>query len=328
MIYRCYGLRVQSTHPIPALRPSTSDGAPDIVVRFVRAQQWPERVRNAPRLSRYATNQTPSDDPSGVRIDFVANAKWLHVRYGDGTEFLIDGRGTNVLASWVPPFTIEDACVYLLGPVFGIVLRLRGVTCLHASAVDVGGAAVVIAGPGGAGKSTTAALFADRGHAVLSDDVCVLVDRDGEWLVEPAYPRIGLWPDAVETLFGAADRLPLQTVNWDKRYLDLRSNGYRFQSEPRPLRRIYMLNGRESDSGAPAVSVLAPRDQVARLIENAYVNYVVDDRMRVRDFVTLTRLASQVPVRRLVAHADPSRLPQLREAILRDVDAGDGSDAA
>jgi dephospho-CoA kinase len=56
-------------------------------------------------------------------------------------------------------------------------MLLRGVVCLHASAVAIGDEAIALLGPAGSGKSTTAAAFAERGYSVLAEDVVTLDDR-------------------------------------------------------------------------------------------------------------------------------------------------------
>ena len=126
-------------------------------------------------------------------------------------------------------------------PVIAFALRLRGVTCLHASSIAVGGHAIGLLGQPGAGKSTTAAAFARLGYSILSDDVAVLDYRGDRFLVPPGYPRNNLWPDSVRALFGSEDALPKITATWGKRYLPLDQNGHRFQESPLPLGAIYML---------------------------------------------------------------------------------------
>jgi serine kinase of HPr protein (carbohydrate metabolism regulator) len=49
---------------------------------------------------------------------------------------------------------------------------------LHASCVAIGGTAVLIEGPPGAGKSDLALRLIDRGAVLVSDDYTVLVRRD------------------------------------------------------------------------------------------------------------------------------------------------------
>src|SRR5262249_61728973 len=119
------------------------------------------------------------------------------------------------------------------GPIFGFLLRLRGVTCLHASAIAVDGRAIALIGPPGAGKSTTAAAFTQQGYPALSEDVVALCDLGDSFLVPPGYPLILFVPGSVQALFGSKDALPPLTPNWDKRYLDLTPNC--FSLLPHPL---------------------------------------------------------------------------------------------
>ena len=77
--------------------------------------------------------------------------------YADGTRFVVDEGGTEVWAWWPEGATLDATATYLLGPVFGWLLRLRGVLALHASVAALDGRAAAFAGPAGMGKSTTAA---------------------------------------------------------------------------------------------------------------------------------------------------------------------------
>ena len=80
---------------------------------------------------------------------------------------------------WPEAMPLSDAVTYLSGPIPGFILRLRGVTCLHGSAVETGGRALILIGPSGAGKSTTAAALCRLGCRLVSENA-VAVLRDGE----------------------------------------------------------------------------------------------------------------------------------------------------
>ena len=69
------------------------------------------------------------------------------------------------------------------------------------------------------------------------------------------------------------------------------------------------------------------RDGLTRLIENTYVNYLLDRDMRARDLDVLARLAARVPLRRLVPQADSAYLHSFRDAILDDFRAVTGATA-
>ena len=53
--------------------------------------------------------------------------------YADGTHFVVNQEGTTIWAGWPTTSTLEATFIYLLGPILGFVLRLRGVVSLHAS---------------------------------------------------------------------------------------------------------------------------------------------------------------------------------------------------
>jgi hypothetical protein len=238
--------------------------------------------------------------------------------YSDGARFIVDRQGREICADWPDHYTLEDACTYLLGPVIAFVLRLRGVTCLHASAIALEDRAILLFGPAGAGKSTTAAAFALRGFSVLSDDVAVLGEEGDRFLVQPGYPRINLWPESVRTLFGSGDALPRITPTWNKMYLALNTGSLRFQSSPLPLEAIYIFYEREDGLAAPAIDELPRGEAIVDLIAHTYVNYLLDRDMRAREFDVLSRLLARVPVRRIRPQADASKVFDLCEAIAAD----------
>jgi hypothetical protein len=238
--------------------------------------------------------------------------------YSDGVRFAVERRGREVWGDWPENYTLEDACTYLLGPVIGFVLRLRGMTCLHASAVAVGKHAIALVGLPGAGKSTAAAAFARCGFSVIADDVVALTDNGENFLVQPGYPRVNLWPDSVRSLFGSEEALPQITPTWDKRYMALGDNGLGFAAKALPLGAIYFLGERELALAAPIVEEVAGGNALAGLVANTYVNYLLDRDMRSREFDVLGRVVDGIPIRRVRPQADPSTVFHLCEAIVTD----------
>ena len=226
---------------------------------------------------------------------------------------------------------IEDTCTYLVGPVLGFAMRLRGVVCLHASAVVVGGRAVAFCGAPGAGKSSTAAAFAQMGYPVLAEDVAALDDRGDAFAVQPGYPRVNLWPDSAAALCGSADALPAITPTWAKRYLPLhRGVGFPachagipagmsslFHDRPAPLAAIYILGARLPQP-RPEIRSLKPMDALIALASNTYTPYLLDAIMRAREFDVLSRLTRTVPVRAVSPPADIASISALCDGVLSD----------
>ncbi len=311
--YCAYGLHLAANEPLPGLHPLTLAAEP--AVRLAIAVEPPDLASvsqiwytSAPRQPGQAPNLRVWRDPNGQRFRF---------RYGDGAEFLLQRQPATIWADWAGQLARDDMATYLLGPILGFWLRWQGVTCLHASAIAVDGLAIALVGNAGAGKSTTAAAFAAAGYPILTDDVAALAIAAEGIAVQPAYPRLRLWSEAVELLYGRPDALPRLVPDhpdWDKRYLDL---GDRFQAKPLPLAAIYRLANREAD-GAPRCEAIAPSRALVELIANTYTNYLLDKTMRQQEFTDLSRLVQQVPVRRAIPHRDPAHLPAFVTALLAD----------
>ena len=316
--YLAFALRLRCSRPIPGLLIDAATSGIDVEVHLEAGQSLPKASLKGPRQLRYASANRNEHGEPFLTVWTLSGGAMFHLHYRDGIDFVVDEDGTEIWGTWSDTLTVEDAATYLLGPVLGLVLRLRGITCLHASAIDVGGQAIAVTGPPGSGKSTTAAIFATGGYRVLSDDVVALADRGSAFLAEPSYPRLGLWSDSVETLFGFPDALPQQTPTWTKCYLDLTQNGYRFQPSPLPLRAVYVLSERDPNALAPVVHTIPVREGLTRLIENTYLSYLLDRTMSVRDLDVLSRLVSRTPVRRLIPQADSALLSRLRDVILDD----------
>jgi hypothetical protein len=323
--YFVFGLTVQADRAIPGLIACRRDRAPDVRVWLdVPAPAFHQELW----CQREVWYESPDRDESEVpvlRAWKLAGGTAYHWLYHDGTQFIFDKKGTEVWASAPERATLADTATYLLGPVLGFVLRLRGVTCLHASAVALGQQAVAFLGPAGAGKSTTAAAFASQGHPVLSDDITVLQEEKGAIFVQSGYPHLRLWPNSVNALFGTPEALPRLTprdgINswWDKRYLDLCEHGYAFQTKPLPLAAIYLLGQPSASPEAPSVEPVAAHSGLMSLVANTYTNYLLDADMRRREFELLGRALGHVPLRRLTARKQPTCHARLCAVVREDV---------
>ena len=314
--YSAFGLALRSSHAVPGLAAVEDASTPDVVIRMNSGAAARCRLDTA-EVWYPAAGQVEHAD--GLRAWRLDGGRFFRLQYADGTEFVVDRFGTEISVTWPDSSTLEDTSIYLLGPVLGFVLRLRGITCLHASAVQIGGVAVALLGAGEAGKSTTAAAFAQMGFPVLTDDVAPLLDRSGVPYLQPAYPQLRLWPDSVEMLYGSQDALPPLTPTWTKRALDLGARGYSFQREPLPLAAIYVL-GERSDSG-PRIDALGGHSAIKALLAHSYVGYLLDRTMREQEFESLTRAGSRIAIRRVVSAQGTSHVFRLCAHILEDCEA-------
>lgn len=313
-----YGLRVHLNESVPGLLLSNQQSVtPDVEIQFGCMPLWFQQRSLTKKLWYVNPDRQPGEKPTLIAWKLAGH---YQLEYADGTQFLIDEQGKQIWATWpAGTLTLEDTATYLLGPIMGFTLLLRGFISLHASAIAAGDRAIAIVGPAGSGKSTTAAAFAERGYCVLAEDVVTLRDAGDEFLVQPGYPSIRLWPSSVEALYGSGVSLPKLTPTWDKCYLDLTQDKYEFQTSPLPLAAIYVLAERTDDPAAPFVEDLSPAEKLISLIANTYAAYLMDREMRAREFKFLHRVLNAVPVKRVTSHSDPARIGELCQTILEHV---------
>jgi len=317
--YRLFGLNVYS----------------DVALPGVQLRTWSPQ-EHAPvniRLSGYSFDEIATAAEQGilvfeskkneprVRIEHFPSARFYRFRYSDGIIFHISSDGENVGGSWPAKMSLEDALTYLLGPVFGFILRLRGFTALHASAAVINGYAVAFVGGGGAGKSTIVAALARAGHRILSDDIAVLEEGSGTFKIKPAYPQIRLWPDSVSVLFGTEHALPRLVPScdwWDKCFLDLQRDGFYFHDEALPVRSTYILEPRSQNVQIARADVIPSIEAFPRLVANTSVNYALSSDMRRREFHALGRFVEQIVIKRLILGTSPECVETLASFLERD----------
>jgi hypothetical protein len=290
----------------------------------------------------------PARERSGevdVRFELDAEpgksgAELLRLNFGRtrrAVQFAIDPAGHQVWANWrgAPPAKpINDVASLLLGPILGGLLRLRRTVSVHACVLEIDSGAVVLLGGREAGKSTIAAAMAQRGHAVLSDDIAAILEQPmGTWMTQPGYPRLRLGPTTIEAIdtpaVPATDAGPVIT-GLEKRYLELsigeEAGPWRFQCRPLPLEAIYELRrGRGVDG--PVIEPIVGADRLTTLVRHLRAAVApLDAPTKAAELARLGRLATSVPVRRVTYPDDLEALPALCQAIAGDAPAGELED--
>jgi hypothetical protein len=317
--YVAYGLRVAATDDIPGLQSSIASGPADVRVSF---GPLPASLIEDATVDWYRSHRLNALGRPNLVISRTAFDGAFRFIYDDGIEFGITSGGNQIWCSWPSGATVEDAAVYLRGAVLAFVLRLRGVLCLHASAIAVGTSAIAIVGAHNAGKSTMAAAFVKLGCRLLSDDVAAMDEKDGAFRVRSGYSRINLWPDAARILYGDEARLPRVAppggINdwWDKRYVELDPERS-FQHMPLALGAIYVLGERASE-GLLDIEIMSAPDAMIALVDATCVNYALDTCMRAKEFAALGHIVTTTYVRRLHPVNEPSCVVDLCRAILHD----------
>jgi hypothetical protein len=320
--YMAYGLTIRSDRALPMLVPTDGSDV-DLCITFAgddasfRADDSGELVH--PRIVSDTTLfKVWRTRDGGLRLRVSYREEYC--------AFVVNATGTDVSVYWSARTPLQDVLLYLVGPVLGSVLRLRGALCLHGSVLTSAGGAFVLIGPKRSGKSTTAAALAASGCNVLADDVAVIALRDGTYMVESGYSGMRLRPSSAAHLFGDDHELPdLWSSQHDREYVqrsyvDLSEREGSFSTAPHPLTALYVL-GPRLDVQTTQVHEVPRTKALLALASNAYVDYALTDSARLREWKTLEHMLRTVPVRGLVRPNGLDRLDEICNVILEDHDA-------
>jgi hypothetical protein len=242
--YRLFGLNLRSEIDLAGLAPPAEAAVPEVEIRF---------------------GPVPADEPApgySATVDgtLLSIAKVGRYLIREGREIVIEPAGEA---------SERNVRLFLLGSAIGALLHQRGLLPLHANAIDLGGRAVAFSGHSGAGKSTIAAWFHDRGHPILADDVCVIgFDEADRAIAYPGIPRLRLWREALE----ASGR---DAAAYDRSFDDMDKydvpTGTDARLEPLPLAAIYLLRKSEADEGGEAaIDRLTGVEAIDTLMSNTY----------------------------------------------------------
>ena len=214
--YRAYGLNIQSDLVLPELEIAQFEVA-DISIR-------------------QADLYRSFDLSHGNKQTFSADCQQMD--WGKVGRFEIRGNSEILYSANAGT---PDAIVRfpLLGTVMAMLLQIRGVLGLHASAVVIIEKAVAFMGDKGAGKSTTAGLMVSHGYPLLADDL-LAISTIPTLACHPGFAQMKLTDASARTL-SLKDVEVLDKIEFpglDKRQHNLTAH---FHNRPTELGAIYVL---------------------------------------------------------------------------------------
>lgn len=203
-----------------------------------------------------------------------------------------------------------------LGTCLGFLLIRRGVFPFHGSTVRTPYGTVMFIAPSGWGKSTTAAKFVLEGHALLTDDVCVVrPDPHGRFVAYPFSFRLRLWEDSIEALELDSAQFVPNTPDGEKRLHHVKEQ---LAQTPEPLVAIYELW--PEDDAAPEVQNLDKYQQVATLAANTFREEAVGlFGLGPQHFAFCSAVARAVPVKRLRRPESTFSIDALYRLVMEDL---------
>lgn len=319
--HRAAGLVIAADRIVPGLATFTTRDTPDVVVHLGEPGPWPV----APAQTIYRATHTDAAGSPIVVVDQTPHGYRFH--YADQTQIWIAADARDVWCTWRPGTALEDTAIYLTGPVLGFLLRLRGALALHASAVQIGRGALLMIGPRGAGKSTSAAALARRGCPVIADDVLHVRRERDVWLAEPFRSSIRLWEEGAALALGRQASLPRLTPTWNKRGLALDDDGVSAAVEAVPVAAAVFLEPRGRAGSTPRLDPISPAEALIGCATHSSASHLLDRPSRAREFLALQHFVRDLRCTRAVASPEADAFPafvDLLERWARQLDQADG----
>jgi hypothetical protein len=284
--YRLGGLTIASDIDLSDWLPRQEggDSDADIAIRLGRVP---------PRL----------DAPDHVAPVFETSGRGRCLLALPGTGRILLENGDRATFEPVADAELSAAAAVLAGPVQAVLWHQRGLLPLRATAVMVGGRALVFAGGSAVGKSTLAATLAARGHSVLSDAVCAFQPSGARGMsMLPGVTRLRLRRDALDLLGLPADAAARIRPRREEYLVDMRGP---IASEAREVGALVVLT--RMGTTPAAIERLRGHRAVGALREVIHARRQGEALGR-RDsmFAALSRLAAAAPVWRLRFSEDPA----------------------
>ena len=294
-LYRLCGLDVSVPFPCPELSPV--EGSPQVTIRY---------------------GPVPHALPSGKKVGrrcYAVPGRFLYDAE-DVARYLVSD-GNEIVVERAPAATDAQVRLFLLGVVLVGLLLQRGNLPIHASAVGIRGKAVAFTAPPGCGKSTLAMALRNRGHSVLTDDVCLVRSGNGAArpMVVPSYPALRLAPEIAERL--GVDRAEMWELapGEDSHGLSIRDS---FAAYPLPLRCVYVLEPCSADR--VEIHALRGAEKVGAIIGSVPCTTSLQEfGHRQRVFERCVDVARHVDVRRVRRPETGLFIDELAEAVVQDL---------
>jgi hypothetical protein len=289
-----YGLRWASDIPLPDFCKDDTEAPADVEVRL---GDVPERLNDAVDCGVLCSAR-----PGEHLLDVPGVARY----------WTQDGRRITVQPA---PGAADDAVSAVLSAVpIAALLHQRGALVLHASAVEVDGGAVAIAGSSAVGKSAMAAVLMRRDHKVITDDLCVITFGPAGALVHPGPQVLHVWRDVCKHL--SLPRAEMRPVRAALEKYALELGECRIDSAL-PLRAVYVIH----TSKLEPWRIAAPEKlRVTEILSNQSVGLESVRAMggAAAHLMTAAQIARRVPVRIVTRPAQGDSFQEAADHLQKD----------
>ncbi len=309
VIHDLYGIRIRTAWPVAGVAGRT-DGPWDVELVEGDATMLAEAAAHVPPdQAQWWAQSANLPDGSAYR------------RWTDLFEFLVTPDARRIHARILSDAHEEALLAYLLVDALSFSMVRLGWEPLHATAVVTPHGAAAFLGESGDGKSTLAALFVHGGFKLLTDDMLILTAEGDRFVAQPGPPRIKLYREIANRIFGAGYRgVPMNAVT-EKLIIPL--DDHQHLVRPQPLATLYLIHHDQNGGGLdrrPVIQRMSPAQALPRILAGTAGHCPSGaDRLQ-RQFAFVTRLVQQVPIKTLSYRRNEDEMFLVRDAVLADLE--------
>ena len=300
--YEAFGVTVHANRPLPTLRGADAR-EPDVVVDFAEGE--------APEVDTAASSTTELTGSYSITVADDGGRLYRLASHGGARAWnmRVSGDGTRIEVRWRGPVALADVAILVEVTGLPAALTLRRRPLLHGCAIEAGGAAFLVLGASGAGKSSVAAAAVAQGYALFADDVAALSTSGDEVLVHQGGRQLRMNEDTARAFgWASLDRVFTTSELPPKLFVRLPP-----AAAAAPVAAIFVLEGGRADP--PRIERLAPAAALPLLLRNTYGDHAADGRVRAELLPFWTRLAREVPVHSVTPPDGLAALPSFADAL-------------
>ncbi len=269
--YCAFGLTIRSDIPLPELRAVPVTEKPHVTIQLGAI--------------------SPTSEPLVQMGPHVRMSESLFLLDVPCARFAVSA-GTMIVIELQENATEADARAFLLGSVMGALCHQRGLLPLHASAVEAAGCAFAFVGAAGAGKSTLALQFHEKGYPLLCDDVCVISASPGaDAIAWPGLIHFKLWRGSLEAAGKTISGLDRVLETMDKFRLPAQLLA---RDQACPLKAVYVLVRQEDHP--LAIRRLLGVEAMRALVSHTYKGQFIPPMCRSAHFTACVEVLRSVAV--------------------------------
>jgi hypothetical protein len=290
-----YGLCIHSELPLPGC--GSFQGPPDVTVSFGSV---PDNLEGDKIIKTVCTQEC-----RGRYLLRLPGIAAYHVE-----------EGTRITIAPEPGSTENEWRLFLMGPVWAVLLLQRGLLPIHGCGVVTPGGAMIISGHSGVGKSLFAATLMDNGFPFVSDELCAVRMNGGPELLH-GFPQILLWEDSLRLLGKSRENHNHSRPGLLKYAVPVKNS----VSGPVPLKKLCILS--VSNTSDCSCTHFKGMKKIHALIDSTYrLNHVEAQGLTKEHFMQCSEIAGHIQIMTIEW---PSGIYD-KERIIRLADEGGGHD--